>query len=589
MLKGNLRKLLSAAIAAATLLTSTAFAATPAKMTVTVPAETMDKCELPVGDAEGMTKMLNALNGVDADGNQILDDKGNVIKSRDIGGWYLTHSTVDSFITDANNSYLQFGTTTANNSGVFRMVNNETLTGLNSDFKVNINLSFTTGGFDVYIGKVKAFGDDTNDYYRLQGAFSSSPWGAKLRLIRGKGDQSTTAACQTATNEQSELGYYGSMGFNGYILFDGKTVSLYNSTDTLLTSFTPSETFDSGKVYLNAEGGRIIRLKGLSIERPSTTKDNDAFYVALDEINSDEANKTALASAGWTTNLENDGITYAESDKYCGIKQNGNLYFDQGKFAGDYTVTSKVHYTYGYTDFYFNKKDDKNYYKARVAYSYITTLYKCVDGTETELAKVTHSGWFNAIKTFKVVLTNTEDALTISIISPKALTYVDYVDDTKEAITVTDESGTETVTEMNTGSPITSGSVGLAAVNNGKSNVQSFTIYPNAETNPTLDDIKFDLYVDDTKVENESAPKGKVAVAMPTKFAGRVNKVIVALYDNHEMKAAKVFDSIDFARADKIEVFDTTECSDNAQIGMFMWNTLTSIKPLVDETFVNVD
>ena len=153
---------------------------------------------------------------------------------------------------------------------------------------------------------------------------------------------------------------------------------------------------------------------------------------------------------------------------------------------------------------------------------------------------------------------NEDGSETITVNTPVKLTYTDVAGDAD-------------------GAPITKGKFYYQGVNEGKSIIDYVRIYPT----DNKEDISFDLYVDGTKAEGDTLSKGNMEISMPVKYAGTRNKILVALYQNHAMIDVKVFEASDFYTEDKIEVFDTTNCSGDAEVAIMMWNSLDEIKPII--------
>ena len=588
-MKKILTKAISALIALATMCSTSAFAG----MVVDVPAETLETFTIP-SDAAQVTATLNAVNGVDADGNPVTDEEGNQVKSNDLFGWAITYrNPAFTKITQNANGSLVIGSWGDGGKGCnMTMVNNKTLTGLDQPFEFNINMTYNTGGCRIYLGKVKQLGGIEDDYYMIYASMNAKT----IKLERVKDGEETV----TQTYEG-----YTPWGFTGSLKFDGKTTTLCKKDGTVLCESSDMIPLAEGSIFYAPIGGMTTTLKSMELTRPSSTKSVDNYYARLhkDDIVAEDLTQTALSEAGWTASI--DGAPEAASDYKNWIKFTGGTasIYSNNIFDGNYTLETKQRVQFNYVYTIFNYQDDNNYYAlvnsqpSNYGNTKPISIIKRYNGKNYYIwvGSYTQNYWqWNDIK---INVSTDGDTTTINLVSPVECTIVDNGGEitTYKAVDTGEKDADDkaiyekTTETVDLGTAFTSGKVGVKGASSGYIALHRLLVYPTDKAEEsTLANISVDLSVDGVAVDGNEAPRGVTTVSMPKKYLGINNKILVALYENHVMSGLKIYEASDFYVNDILEAFDTTNASEDAEIGVFMWNSLNSIKPIIAEKVYSV-
>lgn len=589
-MKKILTKAISALIALATMCSTSAFAG----MVVDVPAETLETFTIP-SDAAQVTATLNAVNGVDADGNPVTDEEGNQVKSNDLFGWAITYRHAQfTQITQNTSGYLVFGGWGTNGNGCnMTMTNNKVLTGLDKPFELNMDISWSSGGGRIYLGNVKSFGAAEDDYYLIQASMNNS----FIRLQRVKEGETTITEEYTYASKP--------WSFTGSLKFDGKTTALCKKDGTVLCESSDMIPLTDGKIYYAPTGGMVTTLKTLELTRPSSTKSVDNYYARLhkDDIVAEDLTQTALSEAGWTASI--DGAPEAASDYKNWIKFTGGTasIYSNNIFDGNYTLETKQRVQFNYVYTIFNYQDDDNYYAlvnsqpSNYGNTKPISIIKRYNGKNYYIwvGSYTQNYWqWNDIK---INVSTDGAATTINMVSPVECTIVDNGGEitTYKAVDTGEKDADDkaiyekTTETVDLGAAFTSGKVGIKGASSGYIALHRLLVYPTDKAEEsTLANISVDLSVDGVAVDGNEAPRGVTTVSMPKKYLGINNKILVALYENHVMSGLKIYEASDFYVNDSLEAFDTTNASEDAEIGVFMWNSLNSIKPIIAEKVYSV-
>ena len=559
MAKTMLKKLAGAVVLAAMALQSVSVFAQEAAMTFSIPSETLAELNIPTDDDEKMEVLLNSLNGVGSDGE-------SVERSSDLCGWkIIRHNTNRNWTNeihhknDSAGKYLSLGI--INDPAIARISNNEMISGLDQPFELSYDAALEYH-LEVYVGQVKSFGDEEDDYYKIYYRYD----GANNKNIAELTRVTSDGVIATDTKER---GYY--LLLKGKMSYDGKNLTVGDSNiadSAYQLKLENTEPVTKGKVYINTPQNGCVALKSVKLERPSTKKSVNNFYLGLNNFTAGDISMSALNNAGWYA-VSDDGNSVLDVDANKGnaLKLNGNsasLRYDGAEFSGDYTINLKAFVGYNNINYYFNYKDSDNYYRlyqSGVEQNNPVKLFKVYNGTEIPIATGIRPNYPIDSSTKIKLTNNTDGSLTIDITG--------ITNDNNGEFTYTDSDN-----------PIKGGKIYISTQWGGSLKVNYINVYPTAYAeNPS--DITFDVYVNGEKAEGDTIAKGAVSIGMPKKYAGLQNKVIAVLYDNYQMKNIKVMEASDFWSKDSIEVFDTTDCSDNAEMSIMMWNSFGEIRPIL--------
>ena len=348
----------------------------------------------------------------------------------------------------------------------------------------------------------------------------------------------------------------------------------------------------------------VTTLKTLEVTRPSSTKSIDNYYARLhkDDIVAEDLTQAALSEAGWTASV--DGTPETASDYKNWIKFSGSAsIYSNNIFDGNYTIESKQRVQYNYVYTMFNYQDSNNYYAlvnsqpSNYGNSNPLGIIKRYNGKDYYIWVGSYSTTYWQWNDIKINVSTDGAATTINMVSPVQCTIVDNGGEitTYKAVDTGEKDADDkaiyeqTTEAVDLGPAFTSGKVGAKGASSGYLALQRLLVYPTDKAEEsTLANISVDLSVDGVAVEGNEAPRGVTTVSMPKKYLGINNKILVALYENHVMSGLKIYEASDFYVNDSLEAFDTTNASQGAEIGVFMWNSLNSIKPIIAEKVYSV-
>ena len=429
----------------------------------------------------------------------------------------------------------------------------------------------------IYIGSCKEFGDETDDYYMITGANVAQPdWnlgnvGVTLKRVKGDDVKTSDTFLQ-----------WGKI--DAKVVFDGENLSYVNDNYSNRADQMPSleieEPITSGNLYFCSTGGGLLQMNKIKLSKPAGSGIVKDFYLGLEKFTAADVSQKNMEDAGWT--LASFSNTFSSVDGKIITSDSGKLRYDDGVFGGDYTIETKVQISYNALYARFNYVDDNNYYALVTKWLPVDKVYnpqtQAVDtitrtsyltGGQVYLIKVSQGVayllgnkpliWYGASNKITINMTENEDGSeTINVKAPVEFTYTDVSGDAD-------------------GNPITSGKFYYTGESEGSSIIDYVRIYP---TNG-IEDLSFDFYVNGVKAETDILPKGKTTIAMPVKYAGIRNKIVVALYENYKMTNCRIYNASDFYLEESLDLFDTTNCSENTQIAVMMWNSFDEINSIV--------
>ena len=572
-MKKKLFKITSITLMISLLFTNVTFAK-EAYMIANAPERVLECIEVP-SDIDGIQAMADNLN--------IIDNGEDYEKKIGVDQWsYHEWSSGSWSVYDSNSQnpnsdkYLKFGDASQGNYSNIYFNNNRVHTGLDNPFELELNFEVFTN-LKIYIGSCKEFGDEIDDYYMITGANVAQPdWNlgnVGVTLKRVKGDE---------VNTSDTFLQWGKI--DAKVVFDGENLSYVNDNYSNRADQMPSleieEPITSGNLYFCSTGGGLLQMNKIKLSKPAGSGVVKDFYLGLEKFTAADVSQKNMEDAGWT--LASGSNTFSSVDGKIITGYGGRLRYDDGVFGGDYTIETKVQISYNALYAKFNYIDDNNYYALVTKWLPVDKVYNTqtqtidtitrtsyLTGGEVYLIKVSQGVayllgnkpliWYGSSNKITINMTENEDGSeTINVTAPVEFTYTDVSGDAD-------------------GNPFTSGKFYYTGESEGSSIIDYVRIYP---TNG-IKDLSFDFYVNGVKAETDILAKGKTTIAMPVKYAGIRNKIVVALYEDYKMTDCRIYNASDFYLENSLDLFDTTNCSDNTQIAVMMWNSFDEINSIV--------
>ena len=554
-MKNKMLKILSAVIASSILFGSVGYAK-DGYMIANAPKRVLASWEVPTDS----NALVNALNGVDSEGN-------TVTKSTDMGNGLSVHSSTGTWSVSSGYLYCAGGRT-------FVKSNNE-FSDLDKPFELDVAYTIASGLY-IRLGKSTEFGDAENDYYELSSLTSANIGYGNNKIVLSRVKDGTTTVTSNA--------YYQWGATEAKLTFDGSKLSLsanYNETlgSNEYCKLDITEPVKSGRVYFKGDSN-ALKLKSVSLSKPAGSAKVNNFYVNLSNFTAADVSKANMEQAGWMLSSAKNNFSSVDGQIITGY--GSKLRYDGGSFGGNYTITAKIYKQINGLYVKFGYQDDNNYYALVTKYLPVSKVYntqtQTVDtitrtsyltGGELYLIKVSQGvayllgnktlAWNGVSRVVTINMSENEDGSeTINVTAPVEFTYTDVSGDAD-------------------GNPFTNGKFYYTGDSEGTSKIDYVKIYPTNGTTSTT----FDFYVDGVEQEAGTLSKGITTLAMPVKYAGTINKIIAALYEDHEMTDCKVYTASDFYFNENVELFDTSDCGENTEISIMMWNALDEVKSIV--------